>query len=45
LLFLQKLPQLDFFFASSFLLCPEIKEKSAFAPTSIEKADPVNRIG
>ncbi len=32
-------------FLLSFLLCPDIKEKSAFAPTSIEKADPVSRIG
>ena len=32
-------------FLLSFLLCPGIKEKSAFAPTSIEKADPVSRIG
>ena len=32
-------------FLPCFLLCPGIKEKSAFAPTSIEKADPVSRIG
>ena len=32
-------------FLLSFLLCPGIKEKSAFAPTSTEKADPVSRIG
>jgi len=32
-------------FLLSFLLCPDIKEKSAFAPTSTEKADPVSRIG
>jgi len=32
-------------FLPCFLLCPDIKEKSVFAPTSIEKADPVSRIG
>ena len=32
-------------FLPCFLLCPGIKEKSAFALTSTEKADPVSRIG
>jgi hypothetical protein len=39
LLFFEKLPDKDFFFAG-FLLCPGIKEKSILSQTSMKKAVP-----